>query len=80
MPYIEAGIRESLEQGRKPTKPGELNYLMSQLIKSYLAMRGLNYTSLNDVIGVLDCIKMEVYRRIAAPYENTKMSEHGDVF
>jgi hypothetical protein len=80
MPYINTAIRESLDQGRKPTKPGELNYLMSQLIKSYLTMNGLSYTSLNAVAGVLSCLSMEVYRRITSRYEDDKMSENGDVF
>lgn len=80
MPYIECGIRQSLEQGRKPTKPGELNYLMSQLVRSYIAMNGLSYTTLNAVAGVLSCLSMEVYRRITAKYEDEKASENGDVF
>lgn len=80
MPYIEQGIRASLEDGRKATKPGELNYQMSQLVKSYIAMNGKSYTTLNAVAGVLSCLSMEIYRRITAPYENEKMSESGDVF
>ena len=80
MPYIELGIRESLDQGRKPAKPGELNYLMARLVRSYLAMTGLSYTNLNAVAGVLSCLQMEVYRRVTALYEDTKMSENGDVF
>lgn len=80
MPYIARGIRESLAQGRVPTKPGELNYAMSQLIKGYIAMKGLSYTTLNDVSGVLSCLNMEAYRRITSKYEDEKMSENGDVF
>lgn len=73
-------IRESLDQGRKPTKPGELNYLLSQHIKSFIAMNGKSYTTLNAIAGVLSCLSMEVYRRITAVYEDEKMSESGDVF
>lgn len=80
MPYIEHGIRASLNEGRKATKPGELNYLVSQLVNDYLAMRGLSYTSLNEVIGALECCKLEVYRRIAAPYEDRKAIANGEVF
>jgi len=80
MPYIENGIRESLAQGRVATRPGELNYAMSQLIKGYVAMNGVSYTTLNAVAGVLACLSMEVYRRITAKYEDEKMSENGDVF
>ena len=80
MPYINKAIRASLETGRVPTKSGELNYLMSQLIKGYVAMNGVSYTTLNAVAGVLSCLSMEVYRRITAKYEDEKMSENGDVF
>jgi hypothetical protein len=80
VPYIAKGIRASLAEGRVPIKPGELNYLMSQLIKGYLAMNGISYTSLNAVVGVLDCLKMEVYRRLAVPYEDEKARTNGDVF
>jgi hypothetical protein len=80
MPYIEQGVRASLADGRVPTKAGELNYSMSQLIKGFIAMNGLSYTTLNAVAGVLSCLSMEVYRRITARYEDDKMSENGDVF
>ena len=80
MPYIEQGVRASLKEGRTPKKPGELNYLMSQLIKSFIVENGLSYTSLNVVIGVLHCLSMEVYRKLAAPYEDEKEIEHGSVW
>lgn len=80
MPYIQNAVRASLEDGRKATKPGELNYQMSQLVRFYIAMNGLSYTTLNAVAGVLSCLSMEVYRRITAKYEDTAMSESGDVF
>jgi len=80
MPYIDKAIRASLEDGRKATKPGELNFLISELVDNYLMGRGVSYTSLNEVIGVLACVQAEIYRRVAAPYEDKKQSENGDVF
>lgn len=82
MPYISQGERSSLEEGRVPTKPGELNYLMSQLIRSYFAMKGvqLSYTAINDVVGVLECLKLEVYRKLAGPYEDVKERDNGSVW
>jgi hypothetical protein len=80
IPYIERGIRESLKQGRVPTKPGELNYLLSQHIRSFIAMNGKSYTTFNAVAGVLSCLSMEVYRRLTAKYEDEKFSENGEVF
>jgi len=82
MPYIEKYERDKIkpEVLRKAVKPGHLNYQMSQLIREYIAMQGLSYTTLNAVAGVLSCLSMEVYRRITAKYEDEKMSENGDVF
>lgn len=83
MPYITQEARtQFLDEGRKASKPGELNYLMSRLVRSYLAMHGPTpgYQTYNDVIGVLECLKLEVYRRLAAPYEDIKIRENGDVF
>lgn len=32
------------------------------------------------ILGVLECVKLELYRRVAAPYEDRKIEENGDVF
>ena len=80
MPYIDQAIRASLVDGRRPTKVGELNYIVTRLIDAYLMVNGLSYTQINAVIGVLECAKMELYRRIAAPYEDKKSRESGDVY
>lgn len=81
MPYIPQIKRELLsDPANKPTNPGELNYLITKLVDSFLVMSGVSYTSLNAAIGVLECAKLEVYRRIAAKYEDEKMSDNGDVY
>jgi hypothetical protein len=81
MPYLNQGIRESLDQGRKALKPAELNYQFSQLIRSYIAMKnGLSYNTLNDIIGALECQKLELYRRLAGPYEQDKCNQNGDCY
>jgi len=68
------------DNGPIPQNPGELNYIFSSFIDSYVKRKGLSYTTLNEVIGVLECCKMEVYRRVAAPYEDRKLQINGDVF
>lgn len=60
---------------------GELNYALSVLIDEYLRSGGgVNYAKINEVIGALECAKLEVYRRVAAPYEDRKIAENGDVY
>lgn len=58
--------------------PGELNYYISGLIWE-LFDRNPSYTRANDLLGVLDAVAREFYRRKVVPYENKKMKEHGDV-
>jgi len=55
---------------------GELNYLITKILKEIYPLR---YFHINKAIGALECIKLEFYRRVAAPYEDTKIKESGDV-
>lgn len=55
---------------------GEINYLVTRILKEVYPLR---YFHLNRAVGVLECIKQEYYRRVAAPYEDTKIKESGDV-
>ena len=38
------------------------------------------YQHVNDALGALEGAKLELYRRVAAPYENDKAVQHGDVY
>ena len=55
---------------------GELNYVVTKILKGVYPLR---YFHLNRAVGVLECIKQEFYRRVAAPYEDVKIKESGDV-
>jgi len=65
---------------RCPSNVGELNFIISTIIDEYLGIKGLSYEGINTAIGVLECVKLELYRRIAAPYEDTKMQDNGEVY
>ena len=81
MPYVDREARERLDGGDPPETPGELNYAITRLVDDYLLRKGgLRYARLNEVVGVLECAKLELYRRLAAPYENAKIAEAGDVY
>ncbi|AVH85408.1 hypothetical protein RsoM2USA_481 [Ralstonia phage RsoM2USA] len=58
--------------------PGLVNYAVSTLLKSIYDQRE-SYASYNAQIGVLECIKLELYRKFAAPYEDQKEYENGEV-
>jgi hypothetical protein len=81
MPYIDEKDRDELEPNpsREAMTPGELNFQVTCLVDGYLA-GNLNYQAVNDAIGALECAKLELYRRIAAPYEDVKLAINGDVY
>ena len=75
MPYIDREHRTA-----PITTPGVLNYKVTTLLLDYLILRGETYQTYNDIIGVLECAKLEMYRRRTSDYEDKKMAENGDVY
>ena len=87
MPYIKMEDRPKYE---KPLKElielikghpvdqmdGQLNYIITRILKEAYPLR---YFNINRAVGVLECCKLEYYRRVAAPYEDTKIEQNGDV-
>lgn len=80
MPYIKKDARQALAQVRDPVTPGELNYALTLLCDEYLQRKGVNYQHISEVVSSLEGAKLEFYRRVAAPYEDTKIAENGDVY
>lgn len=87
MPYIHKSQRKLVDKlldkvigivVRTYPNPGMLNYCITRLIHKYLYGE-LSYRSLNEVDGVLDCVKSEFYRQVVAPYEDKKKLENGPV-
>jgi hypothetical protein len=80
MPYIKQEDRGNIEDLTKsPTNAGELNYLLHLIISNYVDDNKESYQTYNDIIGVLECVKQELYRRKIAPYEEKKIIENGDI-
>ena len=81
MPYVDKEARVRLDRGAAPQNAGELNYVITRCVDEYLIQKGsLRYANINEVIGVLECAKLELYRRIAVPYEDGKKEASGDVY
>jgi hypothetical protein len=82
LPYIKPDKRAELRDydwTPLPQTAGELNYVFSRLIDRVLG-NDPSYGDINTVVGVLECCKEEVYRRIAVKFEDRKIIENGDVF
>ena len=82
MPYIPQKDRDELTAllRRNPATAGELNYVITEALIGYTRVHGRSYKTINEVVGVLECAKQEYYRRLAAPYEDMKSTQNGDVY
>lgn len=84
MPYIDPADRPRLDEvlDQLPElSAGELNYVVTRLVGRFVQDRGgLRYANLNEAVGVLECAKLELYRRVAGPYEDVKSTQNGDAY
>ena len=82
MPYIDQQVRGHLDSGEfVPERAGELNYVLTRTVEDYLTRQGgISYSNLNEVLGVLTAVQLELYRRLAAPYEDEKRDQNGEVY
>jgi len=89
MPYIEKENRKAFEKQIDAlvdklyplecgVSVGNVNYVISSIIWR-LWERNPSYTLGNNLIGALECVKQEFYRRKLSPYEDKKMEANGDV-
>jgi hypothetical protein len=88
MPYITSDERQIVDGplcricellGMFINSEGVLNYSITRLVQAFLG-KSPSYADFNAVIGVLECAKLELYRRAVAPYEDQKREENGDVY
>lgn len=83
MPYIDPRTRAELdahidELAQKAQSDGELNYSITRLLLHRWESNP-RYSTLNSLVGVLDCVKLELYRQYGVPYEDSKREQNGPV-
>jgi len=62
------------------TADGRLNYTICKLLIGVLDLeKNPKYHKFNTAAGVLECVKTELYRILAAPYEEEKIAENGHI-
>ena len=94
MPYVRDEIRDkvdvplshlvsSIKQYIEPSDYcGTLNYCITETVVSILKNKygdKWRYAGINDMIGVLECCKLELYRRAGSSYEDQCITRNGDV-
>ena len=84
MPYIKKENRPQIDQivtelVHSTKSIGGANYAITKFIHQSIEEMYLDYATLNAFIGVLECAKLELYRMVAAKYEDKKRMENGPV-
>jgi hypothetical protein len=84
MPYIKQDARHTFEShiqnlATDAENAGDLNYIITKMLHLYLKKKGLRYANCNEVIGMLECAKLEIYRKVVSNYEDEKLKENGGV-
>jgi hypothetical protein len=85
MPYIPKSERADYDEDlgeliyelrAQGWKPGHLNYVITTLMVSRLDDK-MNYDNINELVGVLECTKLELYRALVGHYEDSKIRTNG---
>jgi hypothetical protein len=88
MPYIKQELREifnplikdllyELYQQPEDKRDGIINYIFTLLLNN--TFNEVDYQKLERLIGILECCKLELYRKKIVPYEEIKEKENGSV-
>jgi len=86
MPYIKKEDRKEIQDWLNQitssflSSEGKLNFIISLLCLKYLKQHGERYSTYNTLLGVLEGVKQELYRRKISGYEDRKIQENGDIF
>lgn len=88
MPFIDQASRALYAPGikaivdRVPAHPhhkGDLTYVITEILHKAMG-ENLRYSDYADVIGILECAKLEFYAGRVHPYELKKKLESGDIY
>jgi len=73
------GIDMIIKAMNKKTEAGQLNYIISRIIRGYIKTKGESYQSHNDSLGALIGALLEHYRTKTGPMEDQKIIENGNL-
>ena len=76
---VDAIVDKLVEVNDTQLIKGHHNYIMYTLALKLADRVGIRYATLQDIIGTFDCCKMELYRKLVAPYEEKAIEKNGDV-
>ena len=71
-----------LNQQTPEKRKGHANYVITQLLRYAWGVtkpQDESYSNYADLIGTLECAKLELYRKGVAPYEDKAIEKNGDL-
>jgi hypothetical protein len=81
MPYVAKDRRSVILTTRFPETVGELTYLITSDLNTYLRCRKqLRYQDLAECLGALEGAKLDLIERLIKPYEQKALERNGDVW
>ena len=80
MPYIKQINKEALVAGASITGPGELTYMIQQLLRRYWKNSPQNYETIAQILGSIQGARFDFEQRIVKDYERLKCEANGDVW
>jgi hypothetical protein len=87
MPYVAPSVREHIDKEIEALvtrlieidwDSGAINYAFSRIVWTWFKRRR-RYATIKDILGTLDAVSKEFYRRRAVGYEAEKIDENGDL-
>jgi Domain of unknown function (DUF6899) len=75
-------IRRQIEAQDLTARPGLMNYALTVLIRDVYEIDldlPPRYHEWNEIVGFMECAKLELYRKGVAPYEDDKEMQNGPV-
>lgn len=80
--YVESGLQSAITFFGKHATEGEFAYFLARVLdlRARDGKGTLSYRAIRECLGDLEAAKLEFYRRVAAPYEDLKLQQNGDVY
>lgn len=88
MPYIKQDERPQYDHHIEPLvraleendfNEGHINYIFCKILKAKYDKENHSYKSINAIMGVLDCVGIELYRRFFSIKEEIVRVKNGDI-
>lgn len=79
---MQDALIDVVKSSNEDISDGLYNYIITSLLEVFPEANTCpewNYRMINRCIGILECVKMEFYARLARPYEDKKIETEGDL-